>query len=107
VEMWRVAWSSRNLSNYFSAYAKEFQVPKRFGSFERWQQYKQRVIGSKTYIQVELSDIQVEFDKGKQRANVKFLQKFSSNSYNGDDLKVLEMKLDNGVWKIVSEVSIS
>lgn len=107
VEMWRAAWSSRDLADYFFAYAEDFQVPERFDSFEHWQRYKQRVIGSKTYIQVELSDVQVEIDQGNRKANVKFLQKFSSNSYNGSDLKVLEMRRENGVWKIVSEVSIA
>lgn len=107
VEIWRAAWSSRDLAGYFFAYSHDFQVPERFDSFERWQKYKQRVIGSKTYIQVELSDVQVEIGKGNRKVKVKFLQKFSSNSYNGEDLKVLEMRLDNGVWKIVSEVSVS
>lgn len=107
VESWRSAWASRDLAGYFSAYANDFKVPERFGSLADWQEYKQRVIGSKTYIQVKLSDIQVEIDQGKRRANVKFLQKFSSNGYNGDTLKVLQMRLDNDAWKIVSEVSVS
>jgi len=107
VEMWRLAWSSRDLAAYFFAYAEDFQIPERFSSFEDWQRYKQRVIGSKTYIQVELSDVQIEIDEDGKRGRVKFFQKFRSNSYNGDDFKVLQMRQDKGVWKIVSEASIS
>ncbi len=107
VEAWRVAWSSRNLAGYFSAYGEDFHVPERFASFEAWQRYKRRVIGSKAYIQVELSDVQVEVDEHNGRASVRFFQKFRSNNYNSDNVKVLKMRLDHGVWKIVSEVSLS
>ncbi|MES0372090.1 MAG: tetratricopeptide repeat protein [Mariprofundaceae bacterium] len=107
VEAWRTAWSKRDLSGYLVAYSKDFRVPKGFDSLERWQKYKRQVIGSKTYIQVELSDIRIELENGNMKANIKFLQKFSSNSYNSDDLKVLQMRLENGTWKIVSEVSVS
>jgi Flp pilus assembly protein TadD len=107
IEAWRMAWSKRDMENYFVAYAENFTVPERFASLKEWQSYKQRVIGSKTYIQVELSDLSVKMDETNSRAKVKFFQKFRSNSYNGDDMKVLEMKLDDNRWKIVKEDSIS
>ena len=107
VEMWRKAWSERDLGAYFLMYASDFQVPKPFASIELWKQYKQRVIGSKSYIQIELSDMKIAIDSSGKRASIDFFQKFRSNSYNGDDSKRLEMKLYNSEWKIVGEDSVS
>ncbi len=107
VEAWRNAWSARDLEGYFSAYAVGFELPARFDSLAAWQSYKRRVIASKSYIDVELSDIQVTFKDDENIAVVKFFQKFRSNSYNSDDSKVLQMILMNGSWKIVREESVS
>lgn len=107
LEAWRMAWSSQSITDYFAAYAEGFQVPDRFNSVHEWQLYKRRVIGSKSYIDVEISDIHVEFEQGGKLAHVKFFQKFRSNSYNGDSSKVLVMRLDNGTWKILREDSVS
>ena len=106
VEVWRKAWSEQDLDLYFSMYAPDFQVPERFASIDLWRQYKQRVIGSKSYLHVELSDLKITVDLSGKRASIDFFQKFRSNSYNGDDFKRLEMKLYNSEWKIVSEVSV-
>ncbi len=107
VEAWRAAWANRSLSDYFAAYAEAFEVPDRFKSKLEWQSYKQRVISSKSYIKIEISEVRVELDQGGKLAYVKFFQKFSSNSYNGVDSKVLKMGLDNGKWKILREDSVS
>lgn len=107
VEAWRAAWSSQSLPDYFAAYAEGFEVPERFKSTEEWQAYKRRVISSKSYIEIEISDLQVELEADGKVAHVKFFQKFRSNSYNGAGAKVLKMRLDNGVWKILREDSVS
>ena len=107
VEAWRTAWSARSLSDYFAAYAEDFQVPDRFQSRDEWQAYKQRVISSKTFIKIELDSVKVELKQGGKGARVNFFQKFRSNSYNGSDSKVLDMRLDDGTWKIVREDSVS
>ncbi|NOR72346.1 MAG: tetratricopeptide repeat protein, partial [Mariprofundaceae bacterium] len=106
VEVWRKAWSEQNLDLYFSMYASDFQMPERFASIDLWKQYKQRVVSSKSYLHVELSDLKITVDLSEKRASIDFFQKFRSNSYNGDDFKRLEMKLYNSEWKIVSEVSV-
>lgn len=107
IEMWRKAWSERNLEAYFLMYADNFEVPSRFASVELWKQYKQRVIASKSFIRVELSDLKIVIDPSGKRAIVDFFQKFRSNSYNGDGPKRLEMILHNNEWKIAREDSVS
>ncbi len=81
-------------------------MPERFASVDLWKQYKQRVIGSKSYLHVELTDLKITIDLSGERVSIIFFQKFRSNSYNGDDFKRLKMKLYNSEWKIVSKVSV-
>ncbi|MFQ5518515.1 MAG: tetratricopeptide repeat protein [Mariprofundus sp.] len=107
VEAWRAAWQGKHLEHYFSAYAADFIVPSRFASLTAWQAYKRRVITSKSYIRVEINDIRVQMEKGSEAARVEFFQKFRSNSYNGDDMKSLIMKREQGAWKIVREETAS
>jgi len=107
VERWRSAWSARDVEAYFAAYASDFEVPARFTSLDEWKKYKRRVISSKRWIKVELSEMTVAIDDESGHARVKFFQKFSSNSYTGDDRKLLEMQFDGADWKIVREVSAS
>jgi len=106
VEKWRSAWSARDLEGYFAAYAADFRVPARFASMAEWKRYKRRVIGSKKWIEIEITDAQVEIEADSRTAKVKFFQKFRSNSYNGDDHKVLELRFGPDGWKIVNEVSV-
>jgi len=106
VEVWRQAWSDRDLGTYFQMYATDFQPPERFASIQLWKQYKKRVIGSQSHIDIELSDLKITVDSSEKRASIIFFQKFRSNSYNGDDAKRLEMKMYSGEWKIVSEDSV-
>lgn len=105
VERWRAAWERQDLEAYFAAYAPGYDAGNRFATLDDWKRYKRRVIGSKAWIRVELNDIEVTADAQKGTAEVKFFQKFSSDSYNGDDSKRLGLILDAGAWKIVSEVS--
>jgi len=103
IEQWRSAWSSRDVDGYFDAYAADFRVPDRFGTLAEWKKYKRRVISSKAWISVEISKVRIEIDSDTGHARVNFFQKFRSNSYNGDDLKILQMVFDRDRWKIVSE----
>ncbi len=107
VEAWRIAWQAQDLVAYFSAYAGDYVPTGKYASLAVWKTYKKRVIGSKSYIKVDLSDIKVELSEDKNVARVRFNQAFRSNSYNGDDIKVLKLEKRQKGWKIVREASIS
>ncbi|MDX8395027.1 MAG: hypothetical protein R8K22_01275, partial [Mariprofundaceae bacterium] len=107
LETWRRAWATQDLPHYFAAYSESFEVPKRFNSLSEWKKYKHRVIANKKFIDVQLTEVEVIIDKDGSIAQVQFEQHFRSNSYNGVDLKVLEMEVQNGVWKIMREESVS
>jgi len=106
LEIWRKAWSAQNLSTYFLAYADDYSPEKRFGSIDAWKAYKTRVTTNKKFIQVNFEQVEVNMQDGDKRATVMFLQRFRSNSYNGDDLKRIILKYTAAGWKIVSEASV-
>jgi len=105
LEIWRKAWSAQNINAYFSAYADDYKPEKRFGSIDAWKAYKTRVTANKKFIQVNFEQVEVNMHDDK-RATVMFLQRFRSNSYNGDDLKRITLKYTAAGWKIVSEASV-
>jgi len=107
LEAWRVAWQMQDLDAYFSAYASDYVPTGRYASLSAWKAYKKRVIGNKTYIKVDLSNIKVELSEDGKVARIRFKQVFRSNSYNGDDVKVLKLEKRQEGWKIVREASIS
>ena len=107
LEAWRVAWQTQDLNAYFSAYASDYVPTGRYASLSAWKAYKKRVIGNKTYIKVDLSNIKVELSENGKVAHIRFNQAFHSNSYNGDDVKVLKLEKRHEGWKIIREGSVS
>ncbi len=106
LEAWRIAWSAQNLDGYFSAYAMDYQPDKRFASISDWKAYKSRVIKNKTFIQINLEQVEVDIQDDKNLASVMMLQRFSSNSYKGNDFKRVSFKYTPDGWKITKEESI-
>ncbi|MDQ6968399.1 MAG: tetratricopeptide repeat protein [Mariprofundaceae bacterium] len=107
LEAWRLAWQSQDLEAYFSAYANDYVPTGKYASLATWKAYKKRVIGNKSYIKVDLSDVKVDFSEDKNVVQIRFNQAFRSNNYNGDDVKLLKLEKRQQGWKIVREASIS
>jgi len=107
LEAWRVAWQGQDLETYFSTYASDYVPTGRYASLSAWKAYKKRVIGNKSYIKVDLRNIKVELSEDEKVARVRFNQAFRSNTYNGDDVKVLKLEKRQQGWKIVREASLS
>jgi len=105
LEAWREAWSSQNLDAYFSAYADDYQPDARFDSLDAWKAYKKRVISNKSFIRIELEQVEVNM-QGRDIATVKLLQRFHSNTYNGKDFKKITFKYTPQGWRIIAEASV-
>ena len=105
LEAWRKAWSAKNLDAYFNAYAKDFKPDARFDSIAAWQAYKKRVIQNKTFIDVQFEKVEVDIPASRDIARIHVLQHFRSNSYKGDDQKIITMKYTPQGWKITAEAS--
>ncbi|MDQ6954330.1 MAG: tetratricopeptide repeat protein [Mariprofundaceae bacterium] len=107
IENWRTAWQSQNLKDYFSAYADDYVPTSKHASLAAWKIYKQRVITHKKYIKVHLSDLSIVFSENNKTAQIRFKQQFQSDTYNGNNVKVLKLEQRQNTWKIISEISIS
>ncbi len=105
LEAWREAWSAQNLDAYFSAYADGYQPDARFDSLDAWKAYKKRVISNKSFIRIELDQVEVNM-QDKNKATVKLLQRFHSNTYNGKDFKKITFKYTPQGWRIITEATV-
>jgi len=106
LEVWRLAWSAKDLKAYFAAYSPSYQPEAKFSSLKAWKKYKKRVIKNKKFIKVDFKQVDVELQAGSSTAIVMMLQRFRSNTYSGEGFKKLMMKHEDGQWKIVSEASV-
>jgi len=103
VEVWRSAWTAKDLPDYFHAYADHFTPSEKSQTREAWKQYKIRIISGKKRIQIALHNLHVEVDKKKMRAVVQFQQVFDSNNYTSRDDKELTLEKQADGWKIIQE----
>jgi len=105
LEAWRKAWSAQDLESYFSAYSDEYKPGSRFKSIESWKAYKTRVIQNKKFINVQFDRVEVDIPASRDIASISILQHFKSNTYVGDDRKIITMKYSAQGWKIIAEAT--
>ncbi len=103
VEAWADAWSRKDSKRYIDAYVLGYQ-PNDNTSHNQWKQQRRSRLSRPKFIQVKLSDIEVEMLSQKM-ARVTFSQRYRSDSYSDRTRKQMELALREGRWKIVSERS--
>jgi len=101
VNDWAKAWSSKNISKYLAAYAKDFATP---GNEPRktWEHQRRERIVKPQPISVTLSNTKVKL-LGDNRASVNFIQFYKAGSLKSTTHKTLELSKISGVWLIQSE----
>lgn len=100
VEGWARAWSHGDFDAYLQAYASSFK-PQNGQARAGWvQERRQRIVG-RASIDVRLS--QLQFDVDGERAVARFRQDYRSGSIVSNTHKRLELVLEQGRWRIVSE----
>jgi tetratricopeptide (TPR) repeat protein len=100
VAAWAKAWSSRNMQSYLGSYAPNF-TPAGGQSRSSWEADRKARIVPRSRIEVDVSDLSVSV-KG-DRATARFLQAYSSDTFNVSSRKTLEMVRSGNRWLIVSE----
>jgi ketosteroid isomerase-like protein len=100
VAAWAKAWSSRNMQSYLGSYASNF-TPAGGQSRSSWESDRKARIVPRSRIEVDVSDLSVSV-KG-DRATARFLQAYSSDTFNVTSRKTLEMVRSGNRWLIVSE----
>jgi len=102
MQAWAKAWSSRDMSGYYAAYAPDFKG--KFPSRKAWEQERRERITSKKSIKVTLTDIKVKIN-GDQ-ATVKLRQDYNSNALSVKSSKSFTLTRGrSGKWQIADEAN--
>jgi len=106
LETWRKDWQSRDMQAYLSHYDKAFKTDAH--DYASWANYKTRINRQKTYIDVRLSNIQIDMlDDGRSEEAVKvtFTQAYQSNNYASYSRKMLHLQRHDASadWRILFE----
>lgn len=107
LERWRQAWEAADIDTYLQMYAPDFWA--KGYDIERWKRSKKRILASKKYQKIDLSDISLlgypKVADGRQIVVANFYQSYHSNNYNGDMRKRLYMVKERGRWQVLYEGS--
>ncbi|MBA3016515.1 MAG: hypothetical protein KKD63_04815 [Proteobacteria bacterium] len=101
VTQWGQAWSEQKVDEYLSFYSVNFQQSEVNGR-SAWEKLRRSRLTKPKSIRVSLADIKVQLvDSTTSRIN--FVQSYESNTYSDTVCKIIEMKKEDGDWKIVRE----
>ncbi|MDX8386973.1 MAG: L,D-transpeptidase family protein [Ghiorsea sp.] len=111
VETWVKDWQSLDAEAYLSHYHENFRSGKY--NLKRWKSYKKRVNGNKSFIDVELSSMNILHDPTVSQDGeivvADFDQKYRSSNYKDSGKKRLYLARENAQqpWKILIEESLN
>lgn len=101
VDVWRAAWSGKDMAAYFNAYAADFKG--NFASTAEWRADRERKIAGKLgAISLDLSNIAISF-RPDGSAEASFVQSYRAPGLYFKDQKQLVMRTREGRWVIVQE----
>jgi len=101
---WAAAWSNKDPDAYLSFYHNRFKPDKRMAR-STWERQRRNRIAKPRFIEVEIIAPEIT-PIGADKAKIVFLQKYRSNTYRDEGLKLLQMEKTGGNWKIVRETSL-
>lgn len=101
VRDWAEAWSDQDIDRYLAQYASDF-TPADGLSRGQWSEQRRRRVSAPDSIRVAVTRLETRIQPdGSARAS--FLQTYRSDGYADTVDKVLELVLEDGVWKIRRE----
>ncbi len=100
LELWRNAWSARDLPTYFSMYDDKF-LPTKGVSRQAWTKTRSARISAKEKIDLSIQNLRVQINGSK--ATVKFTQVYSDERLNLTDHKTMLWQKLDGRWLIQRE----
>ena len=107
IEKWRQDWQSRNVDLYLQHYSKDYVgLGKDYNS---WVDYKRRVIPTKKFIKVNLTNKSVFlYPEIPNLMVVTFLQDYTSDTFSRKFIKRQYWKMEeDGKWRIIYEGAAS
>ena len=102
IESWRADWESRDMKRYLSHYSREFKSGSQ--DYAQFAAQKQQVNAGKEWIKLELKNLSVFRNPGKEEVVVvTFDQDYRSNNLNNRMKKRQYWQREGGQWKIIYE----
>lgn len=102
IETWRADWESRDMQRYLSHYSREFKSGSQ--DYQQFSAQKQQVNAGKSWIKLELKNLSVFRNPGKEEVVVvTFDQDYRSNNLNNRMKKRQYWSREGGQWKIIYE----
>jgi colicin import membrane protein len=98
---WANAWANQNVEAYLSYYSGNFH-PERGLGLAQWREQRRTRVAAPPFINVTLSDIIVTI-LDENAAQVRFAQRYRSNVINDEVPKELQLRKEDGQWRIVRE----
>ena len=104
VMAWGRAWSTQDSEAYLSFYSGAFDPPENLGSTAWANQRKKRLLAP-TFIRIKLSQMESAALDNKF-VSVSFKQHYTSDRYADTTRKLLLLKNEEGLWRILQESEI-
>jgi murein L,D-transpeptidase YafK len=102
IESWRADWESRDMQRYLSHYSREFRAGGQ--DYPQFAAQKQQVNAGKSWIKLELKNLSVFRNPGKEEVVVvTFDQDYRSNNLNNRMKKRQYWLREGDQWKIIYE----
>lgn len=101
LDAWARAWSDKNAEGYIRFYATTF-IPPNGRSFSLWKKLRRKRILAPRSISVEIINPHVVMLRD-DKARVRFIQKYRSNTYRDTVHKTIEMVNVNDNWRFIRE----
>ena len=101
---WAEAWSNKDVDAYLGFYHADFK-PTHGASLSSWQKQRQQRLTKPSFIKINISDPKVIL-LDDNKANIIFLQAYTSNTYSDKIKKTLQMKNSAGSWAIIKEIAL-
>lgn len=104
LENWRLAWSNQAVKKYLASYADSF-VPANSQPLSAWKAARARSLSGPKYIEVLLSNLEFR-PLDDKTVSIKFVQRYKSDRYNDQVVKVMLFEKFGADWKITQEVTV-
>ena len=98
---WANAWASQNVEAYLSFYSGNFRPEGGLG-LAQWREQRRTRVAAPPFINVTLSNIVVTI-LDENAAQVRFAQRYRSNVINDEVSKELQLRKEDGQWRISRE----
>jgi ketosteroid isomerase-like protein len=98
---WSAAWSAQHADAFLAYYSSDY-VPTDGLTWEEWAAQRRNRLQKAGLIKISIDQPKVAATSDVT-ARVEFIQTYQSDSYSDQVLKILDMRRENGNWKIYRE----